>query len=170
VSVLVISASKHGATREIAEAISRILNANGVNASSEDAGGQPEVADHAAFVVGSAVYTGRWLKDARDFVADHAAVLSTHPTWLFSSGPLGNPSKPDDAHAVDVTDVIKRTAAREHRLFSGKLDKAGLGFGERALVSSVRAVDGDYRDWNEIESWARGIAAALTPVTMRGTR
>jgi hypothetical protein len=30
---------------------------------------------------------------------------------------------------------------------------------------AVRAPEGDYRDWNEIEDWARTIAKALTPGT-----
>jgi menaquinone-dependent protoporphyrinogen oxidase len=163
--VLVVSESKHGATGEIGEAIARTLNANGVDATARDADAETSLSGYDAFVVGSGVYAGHWLKGAREFVAQHAAVLSAHPTWLFSSGPIGEPPKPDEAHAIDVTDVVKRTGAREHRAFAGKLDKAALGFGERAVMIAVRAPEGDYRDWNEIEDWARTIAKALTPGT-----
>ena len=45
----------------------------------------------------------------------------------------------------------------------GKLDKSKLGFGERAVMLAFRVVEGDYRDWNEIEAWATGIAHELGP-------
>ena len=35
-------------------------------------------------VIGSAIYMGRWLKTAREFVSEHVA-LSAVPVWLFSS-------------------------------------------------------------------------------------
>jgi menaquinone-dependent protoporphyrinogen oxidase len=168
--VLVVSASKHDATREIGRAIARTLNANGADATARDAEADTSLNGYDAFVIGSGVYAGHWLKDAREFVSEHAAVLSAHPTWLFSSGPLGASPKPDEAHAVDVTDIVSRTAAREHRLFAGKLDKAVLGFGERAVVAAVRAPAGDYRDWEEIDTWARAIAHALPPGTLPAVR
>jgi len=45
-------------------------------------------------VIGSAVYMGRWLPAARDLIEGHREVLSAMPVWLFSSGPLGDPSVP----------------------------------------------------------------------------
>ena len=36
-------------------------------------------------VIGSAIYMGRWLKTAREFVSEHVAELSAVPVWLFSS-------------------------------------------------------------------------------------
>lgn len=160
-NVLVAFASKHGATREIAEAIGRALDAQGVDATVTAAGDVEAVDGYDAFVIGSAVYVGHWMREAEELVAQHAAVLCTRPTWLFSSGPLGDPPKPDESHAVDVTDVVSSTGAREHRLFAGKIDKDALGFGERAVMLAVRAPDGDYRNWDEIDAWAREIAAAL---------
>jgi menaquinone-dependent protoporphyrinogen oxidase len=60
------------------------------------------------------------------------------------------------------------TAPVEHRIFAGKIDKAKLGFGERAIMTAVRAPEGDFRDWDEIASWADTIADALhTPTTTR---
>jgi menaquinone-dependent protoporphyrinogen oxidase len=160
--VLVAVASKHGATREIAEAVGRTLESSGVEATVTDAGEVETIAGYDAFVVGSAVYMGRWLKEAQALVDDHADTLVSHPTWLFSSGPIGAPPKPDDAHAVDVTDIVSSIRPRGHRLFAGKVDRNALGFGERAVMLAVRSPDGDFRDWDEIDGWARSIAAALT--------
>jgi menaquinone-dependent protoporphyrinogen oxidase len=56
---------------------------------------------------------------------------------------------------------VSKTHAREHKLFAGKLEKGELGFGERAVMLSFRADGGDYRDWQEVEAWARSIAGEL---------
>ena len=52
-------------------------------------------------------------------------------------------------------------AARDHRIFPGRLDRHRLGFAERALVFAFRAPDGDFRDWDAIAAWAGGIADEL---------
>jgi menaquinone-dependent protoporphyrinogen oxidase len=160
-TVLVAVASRHGATREIADAIGRTLTASSAPAevrSFDDAG---DLAGYEAFVLGSAVYMGRWLEQARDFVEAHRAELAGRPTWLFSSGPIGDPPRPAAEDAVQIDEIAAATGARDHRLFAGRLDKSALGFGERAMVLAFRVAEGDYRDWAEIEAWAGEIAAAL---------
>ena len=82
------------------------------------------------------------------------------PDWLFSTGPLGVPLKPEGV-PVDVAPILEQSGAREHRTFGGRLDKRDLGFGEKALVRVVGAADGDYRPWAEIEAWAGEIASTL---------
>ena len=89
--------------------------------------------------------------------------LSRIPVWLFSSGPVGDPPKPAD-ECVDAAPLAKLIGAREHRLFAGDVDRKRLGFGERLIVAVVRAPDGDFRPWPEIEAWANEIAAALARV------
>jgi len=44
-------------------------------------------------------------------------------------------------------------------LVSGSLTRR---FGERAMVTAMRAPVGDFRDWSEIASWAGEITAAVT--------
>jgi menaquinone-dependent protoporphyrinogen oxidase len=36
-----------------------------------------------------------------------------------------------------------------------------LGFGERLIVKGVKAPDGDFRDWDEVRSWADEVATAI---------
>jgi hypothetical protein len=40
-------------------------------------------------------------------------------------------------------------------------DKALLGFGERAVVTAMRAPTGDFRDWDAVAAWADAIAVEL---------
>lgn len=78
-----------------------------------------DVSGYAAVVLGSAVYMGRWLEPARELVERRAEAFATLPTWLFSSGPIGAPPKPEAGDAVKLDEAVERIGAREHRLFAG---------------------------------------------------
>ena len=62
---------------------------------------------------------------------------------------------------MSVDGLVEATGALEHRLFTGRLDRSGLGLGERAVVRVVGAAEGDYRDWDDVRQWAASIADAL---------
>lgn len=158
--VLVTAGSKHGATMEIAEAIGRELAGRGLQVDTVAPDRVQELAGYDAAVIGSGVYMGRWVGSARELVERNAAALRERPVWLFSSGPLGEPLKPEGEPA-DVVALVAATAARGHRTFGGKVDRRTLGFGEKAIVAMVKAPDGDYRPWGDIREWADAIAADL---------
>ena len=161
--VLVSVASKHGATSGVGEAIADQLRADHVEVEVIPiALAGSKVDQYDAFVIGSAVYMGRWMSQARDFVTDNSAILSARPVWLFSSGPITD--KPDPADSADGERLLKTVNGREHRLFAGKLDKDTLGFTERTVVRMVGSPWGDYRPWAEIKSWADSIARELSAV------
>jgi menaquinone-dependent protoporphyrinogen oxidase len=71
---------------------------------------------------------------------------------------------------VDVSGILEATGARDHRVFSGKLDKGSLGFAEKAIVLALRVAEGDFRDWEAIREWAREIVAELHPEALAGGR
>ena len=96
----------------------------------------------------------------RELVERFAEELAVRPVWLFSSGPIGDPPKPDE-DPVDVAEVMERTRARGHAVFAGKIDRSRLGFGERAIVSALKVPEGDFRDWDEVRTWANGIVEEL---------
>jgi menaquinone-dependent protoporphyrinogen oxidase len=116
-----------------------------------------------------------WLKDAASLVRRNRGILRDRPVWLFSSGPVGGPTdaKGRDQRAASVPKEIIEFApalnARDHHVFFGafEVDRAPIGFAERftaAMPASWKAAmpTGDFRDWPEIEAWARGIAQALS--------
>jgi menaquinone-dependent protoporphyrinogen oxidase len=158
--VLVSAASKHGATTEIAAEIAAALTALGVEATVIPPADVSSVEGYDACVVGSAVYAGRWLDAAKELLHSHKAALRTMPVWLFSSGPIGAPPKPVE-ESVDARPMAELVAARGHRTFAGEVDRSRLGLGEKAVMAAVRAPEGDFRPWGQIEAWAREIATAL---------
>lgn len=162
-NILIATASKHGATTAIAESVAEILRGHGHEVAVRSPADIESVDEYDAFVLGSAVYAGRWRKSIRDFVRNFGNEISPRPVWLFSSGPVGSTPKPEDAPS-DVAAVAHTTGAREHHVFAGALDRDQLSHSERAIVKLVRAPYGDFRGWNEIRAWAEMIAAELGDV------
>ena len=161
--VLVTFASRHSATAGIAEAVAAVLMEEGGPdltvevAPVEDV---DSVADYDAVVIGSAIYLGRWLTDARDLVRRTQDDLRARPVWLFSSGPLGEPAAPAE-DAADEDDLAEEIGAVAHRTFPGALRRAELDRGERLAARLVSAPEGDFRDWDEVRHWAEEIVDAL---------
>src|ERR1035437_1334124 len=172
-SILVAYASKHGATGEIAERIAESLREAGQDADARPVQEARDLGDYEGFVLGSAAYMGHWLKDATAFVGSNRDVLAKRPVWLFSTGPLGTDAT--DAKGVDLRTTAEpkeipgfREAIhpRDHHVFFGALDPGRLTFAEKTLrkLPAARAMmpEGDFRDWTEIEVWARSIVEELT--------
>jgi menaquinone-dependent protoporphyrinogen oxidase len=158
--VLICTASRHGATTGIGDAIALELRRAGHEVVHRDPAVVDSVDDVDAVVLGSAVYVGHWLRSAVEFAERFGPRLRERPLWLFSSGPVGDPSKPTP-DPVDLPAVLAAMDARDHRIFAGRLDRSRLGIGERVVVSVVRAPDGDQRPWPDIAAWAGTIVAEL---------
>lgn len=178
-NVLVVYASRHGATQGIAERIAAILGQEGVQATVQPVDCAGDIADYEAFVIGSAVYAMYWQREASEFVRRNRAALASKPVWLFSSGPLGTEATDAQGRALTVAAEPKEIAEfkeaigpRDHRVFFGALDPVRLGFAERLIRKMLRKMpaahavlpEGDFRDWAEIEAWAGRIAHELARV------
>ena len=159
--VLVAHASRHGSTAEIAEAIGARLRETGLDVDVLPMHDVDTVYPYEVCVLGSAVYMGSWLRDARRFVDEHFELLQSRPVWLFSSGPVGG----GPADTFDATDLARDLHAVDHRLFDGRLDHRRLRLGERGLIRVMRVPDGDHRDWDAIGAWAADIARTLSLVS-----
>jgi menaquinone-dependent protoporphyrinogen oxidase len=175
--VLVAYASRHGATRGIAERIARRLEQRGLEVTVRPVDTVDAVDEYDAFVIGSAAYATQWIADATRFVRRNGSVLASRPVWLFSSGPLGTETV--DANGRDVlkdaeprefvefADAIKPV---DERVFFGAYDPDAepIGLMERigarfTRIPAIRAAlpAGDFRDWPQIDVWADGIARRL---------
>lgn len=173
-AVLVAYATRHGATRGIAERIAERLRAGGLEADALLVTDVHDAARYEAFVVGSAAYMFHWLGDAKAFVKRNQALLAERPTWLFSSGPTGT-----DTVDADGRDLLEVTAPKEfaefraaihprdEQVFYGAIDPDAkpIGLAERVAAMMPMPKDaiptGDFRDWPAIDAWADTIASDL---------
>jgi menaquinone-dependent protoporphyrinogen oxidase len=159
--ILVIYASKHGATEGIARFIAERLTERGKQADARPAGAAGELGHPEAVVLGSAIYAGSWLKEATEFVHGHRDGLAQVPVWLFSSGPLGTEVQDDEQQPKQLAELSEALRPRDHATFFGALDRGSLGFAERMMVKAVKAPEGDFRDWDAIRAWTDRIVDEL---------
>jgi len=166
-TVLVAYASKHGSTYDIAERIAATLRQRGKDVEVRTVEAVQEPGRYEGAVIGSALYYGRWLTVAAEFIHANAPALAEHPVWLFSSGPLGDHPASDPEHLAELRESVR---AQDHRTFFGALDRSRLGLGERLVTKAVHAPYGDFRDWAEIDAWSNSIAEQLDTVSHQDER
>lgn len=173
-NVLVAYATRHGSTGGIAERIAERLRAAGIEADARRVAEVDDATRYDAFVVGAAAYMYHWLGEATEFVERNRDLLAARPTWLFSSGPVGEERLDKDGRDLLEVSVPKEfprlrglILPRGERVFFGALDPDArpIGIAERLMSlapAARRALPrGDFRDWPAIDAWAGEIAAGL---------
>jgi menaquinone-dependent protoporphyrinogen oxidase len=160
--ILITYSSRHGATEEIASAITKTISQSFPDTEISDVSEVKDISDYDAVVLGSAVYAGSWRKPAMQFAQKNMVELKRLPLWTFSSGPLGEAKESrNEPIGPNVIKLMEELQPIEHKVFPGKLDKAALNFAEKGIVKVVKAPYGDYRDFKEIEKWAKSITKRL---------
>jgi menaquinone-dependent protoporphyrinogen oxidase len=179
--ILVAYASKHGATKGIAERIAQTLGRAGLDVSLKPVDDAGPIEAYDAFVIGSAAFMGGWMGEATTFVRRHRDALAIRPVWLFSSGPVGTErldAKGRDqltaARPKEFDEFARAIQPRDERVFFGAYDPdaAPAGLAEALMTRFMRVMPaarnalpaGDFRDWPAIEAWADGIARELQPI------
>lgn len=158
----VITATRHGSTREIGAAIAARLRDRGRAVAEHDAEDRIDLGAGEPVVLGSPLYFGKWLKATRSWVEQLGAEPARgRPLWLFTAGQLGDPPQPADAKPEEEVLALVASHANDHRMFTGKLDRADLGLRERIALKAVDPPEGDFRDWDAIAAWADEIFATL---------
>lgn len=165
-NVLVAYASKRGSTAEIAETVAATLRREGLGVCLERAGDVQSLERFDAVVLGSAVYMKRWPGDARHFLKKHRKALRQMPFWVFSSGPVGDPARNDQAwmEPPKLAQKVDDLGGRGHVVFGGCVPAEPRGMTERAMVDGIPKEYRDRRNWDEIRAWAKQVASDLVPV------
>ncbi|MBS1888022.1 MAG: flavodoxin domain-containing protein [Actinobacteria bacterium] len=166
-TVLVVYASRHGATAGIAARLARRMVDCGITAEARRVDAVATLDGYDAIVLGAPVYDQRWPPEAGQFVSAHAEALAARPLWLFSVGSFGDTKpligalthrEPRDIEALRAT-----LRPREYRVFQGVVEKGQWPFWSRGLFHLFGGRLGDHRDWEQIEAWAEQIARELAP-------
>jgi menaquinone-dependent protoporphyrinogen oxidase len=152
--ILVLYATKHGSTQQVAEAIAAVAQASGAEVQVSPLGSfrQP-VAGWDLVVIGAPIYNGNWHRDAHRFLRRHQDELASLPVAVFGMGPL----RDDEASWQRSRAQLDRELAKRAWLVPVAV---GL-FGGVARARRNRPEGTDLRDWAEIGTWARKVFALV---------
>ena len=164
--ILVAHASRHGSTREVAEAVAATLRAHDFAVDVMAAGEVGLLRQYAGVVLGGALYTGRLHKDARGFLARHRDALAGRTLAVFALGP--RTLAPDDIAGSraqldralrGVPELVPVSVA----VFGGVVKPENLRFPFNRMPAS------DARDWAAIDAWAGELALRFSPPDLRSS-
>jgi menaquinone-dependent protoporphyrinogen oxidase len=164
-AVLVVYASRHGATRGVASRIATGLGELGlrVDLRHVDDAGSPR--DYDAVVFGSPVYDQSWPPEAEAFAHRHLGALADRPTWVFSVGTFGDTKRLIGRlmtrEPKGITELRSAIDPRDYRVFAGVIERHQWPLWSRLFFHAFGGRLGDNRDWPEIDAWALSIIETL---------
>ena len=157
--VLVAYGSKMGGTKGLAEMVGTELEANGFKVDVMPARAVADLRPYGAVIVGGALYSLRWHKDARRFIGKHRGALQTKPVWVFSSGPLDDSAAKKEIPPVRfVKNALLQIHARGHVTFGGRMPADAKGFPAGSMAKDNA---GDWRNPDHVRMWAKQVAEDL---------
>lgn len=166
--ILVTYATKCGSTEDVAQCVAQVLMQAGLAVDTMPVQKVADLAPYAAVVLGTAIRMGRPVGETGRFVRRFGWQLRKRPVALFSVGLCPRektPEKLDEAlgYLGPLKDEIEPVAVAT---FAGKVDHSKLGLLFRFAASRDKSgslAEGDWRDWQAIETWAGDLVPILTP-------
>jgi menaquinone-dependent protoporphyrinogen oxidase len=164
--ILVAYASRAGSTGGVAEAIAEVLCQEDLAVDLRLARDVADVSAYRAVVVGSAIYMGRWLSEAADFLQAHQDTLRKIPVAYFSVCLTLKDDTEENRRTVaayldPVRERVPQVRPVDVGLFAGKLQGDNLSALYRLIVKAMELPEGDYRDWTSIQAWAQKLPRLL---------
>jgi len=158
--VLVTYASKYGSTGGVADAIGEELCSKEVAADVLLIKNVSNISSYQAVVIGSAIYMGKWMPEAVNFVEKHKDILRQVPVAYFlACMTLSHPTDEKRGKVLSYMDPIIKAVPEVKPVaigtFAGALDYNNLSMLNKKILKSKDTPEGDFRDWNAIRTWAR---------------
>jgi menaquinone-dependent protoporphyrinogen oxidase len=158
--VLVTYASKYGSTGGVADAVAKELCVKGVSADVALITNARNIGSYQGVVIGSAIYMGKWMPEALDFVKRNKDILRRVPVAYFLvCMTLARPTDKNRAEVLAYMDPILKEVPEIKPVglgtFAGAMHYSNLSWIYKKILKSKGTPEGDYRDWNAIRSWAQ---------------
>jgi menaquinone-dependent protoporphyrinogen oxidase len=158
--VLVTYASKYGSTGGVADAIGKELCSKEVATDVVLIKNASNVSSYQGVVIGSAIYRGKWLSEAVDFVQNNRDILrQVRVAYFLVCMTLSHPTEENRTEVLSYMDPIIKAVPEIRPVgigtFAGAMDYNNLSWLNKKILKSKGTPEGDFRDWNAIRTWAR---------------
>jgi len=171
--VLVAYASFFGTTGGVAEAIGQVLCEKGANVEVRLVKKINDITPYDAVIIGSATRSSSWWPEAIEFVERNKEELSRKPvayflTCLALHKDTEASRKVARGYMNPVLKEVPNVKPVGMGFFAGMLDysKFNLVYGMvmKYKMKKWGIPEGDFRDWNAIRSWTKGLCSPLLGV------
>ena len=169
--ILVVCASNHGHTKNMAIRIAETVELAGVNAELLDvaSAARVEPADYDAVIVGASVHSGHHQGEIVDWAKSHHATLNLQPSAFFSvcltaADDTAESREATRGYVDEFLDQTRWTSAKTVT-FAGALQYREYDFATRLVMRLMMrgkaghptdsCHDYDYTDWGAVERFAR---------------
>jgi len=152
---LIVYATKHGATKQIAEQLAEYLG--GADLVDVGAGETASLTEYDCVLLGSPLTAGSIRKEVGAFVRQHAGELGGKRLGLFVSGLQG---EDEDSYFQQNFPPELLAAARAKAFLGGVFDPAKCGFVARKIIKAASKLEGytNTIDPARVEAFARELA------------
>jgi menaquinone-dependent protoporphyrinogen oxidase len=175
--VLICYGTRHGTTTEIVAEMAKVAEEAGAQVESIEIKKKLPDLDLGVYdlaIIGSSIQTGNWKKEPLKFIEENLPALSTMKVALFVvCGDAGDPERCGIAQTDYLDNIIESFPGLKPistGLFGGMFDFKRYNFVMRAMLKRIVASQRpegeeipevlDYRDWDKIRDWMRGLIEA----------
>ena len=151
--ILVAYATKHGSTREVAEAVASALSDQGHEVDMRPSADPGDVGAYGLVILGAPIYSGKWHKDAHRFLKRQRQILETRPIAVFALGPRKPPAEGTWPRSQEQLD----NALAKHPWLAPVATAVFGGVDPPKKAKERR----DQRDWQAIADWTSQTALLL---------
>ncbi len=173
--ILVAYASAHGTTGEIAKFIANSLSVYGADVVHKAVETVESVKEYDAFILGTAIHEGIWLREMMLFIDKFEAELAEKPVYFFVTC-IRIAEADGYEHVMKNymdTKTLGKLKVKNVNAFGGAIQLKEIDWNERWTLglrydgtNLQSRLNADYRDWYAIGAWTNNIAKdlAIKPV------
>ncbi len=161
--VLVAYATMAGSTEGIAKRIGEVLKNHNLPVDVLEVSQIEDLSKYETVVLGSGIRGGAFFSGANMFIEQNKSELEVKDFHVFLVCLTMREDTPANRLTVEgyLHPIRSQIKPISEGLFAGAYDSSKHNFMEKLVMRAMKAPEGDFRRWDEIASWAEGVATSI---------